>query len=46
MVDPDGPFKPNVINTVVFLISFTMQVSTFAVNYQVCAARAVLQRRR
>ncbi len=34
-IDPDGPFVPNVINTVVFLVAFVMQVSTFCVNYQV-----------
>lgn len=32
--DLDGPFTPNVLNTVVFLITLTMQLSTFAVNYQ------------
>ncbi len=33
--DLDGPFTPNVLNSVVFLLTLTMQVSTFAVNYQV-----------
>jgi hypothetical protein len=33
--DLDGPFTPNVLNTVIFLVTLTMQVSTFAVNYQV-----------
>eukprot|EP00696_Hemimastix_kukwesjijk_P016978 gnl/Hemi2/5538_TR1900_c0_g1_i2.p1 gnl/Hemi2/5538_TR1900_c0_g1~~gnl/Hemi2/5538_TR1900_c0_g1_i2.p1 ORF type:complete len:147 (+),score=60.51 gnl/Hemi2/5538_TR1900_c0_g1_i2:43-441(+) len=30
----DGDFKPNMINTVVFLISASMQMATFAVNYR------------
>jgi hypothetical protein len=34
-VDPDGPFAPNVINTVVFMASFVMQITTFCFNYQV-----------
>jgi len=32
--DPDIPFKPNLINTSVFLVSCAMQVSTFLVNYR------------
>merc|ERR1711871_225131 len=32
-MEPDGDFKPNVINTVVFLLSSTMQINTFAANY-------------
>jgi len=31
--DPDGKFKPNVLNTVVFLISSVQIVGTFAANY-------------
>jgi hypothetical protein len=30
----DAPFKPTLINSAVFLISSTMHVSTFAVNYR------------
>merc|ERR1712224_637430 len=30
---PDGEFKPNVINSVVFLLSAIMQINTFSVNY-------------
>ena len=37
--DLDGAFTPNILNSVVFLITMTMQVSTFAVNYQVCLGR-------
>jgi len=33
-VDLDAPFKPTLINSAVFLISTTMHVSTFAVNYR------------
>ena len=32
--DLEAPFKPCLINTAVFLISTTMHVSTFAVNYR------------
>eukprot|EP01135_Chromosphaera_perkinsii_P002778 Nk52_evm146s226 gene=Nk52_evmTU146s226 len=32
-VDVDADFEPNVVNSAVFIISSTMQVSTFAVNY-------------
>ncbi|ETO06546.1 hypothetical protein RFI_30843, partial [Reticulomyxa filosa] len=31
--DPEGKFKPNVVNTVVFLVSTVQQVTTFAANY-------------
>jgi len=33
-ISPDSDFKPNLINSGVFLISAAMQVTTFAVNYQ------------
>ena len=32
--DLEAPFKPTLINSAVFLISNTMHVSTFAVNYR------------
>ena len=32
-IDVDSDFAPNVVNSAVFIISSTMQVSTFAVNY-------------
>jgi cation-transporting ATPase 13A1 len=31
---PDGKFRPNVINTVMFLVSCIMQVTTFVANYK------------
>ncbi len=34
-IDLDAEFKPNILNTVIYLISLTMQISTFAINYQV-----------
>ena len=32
--EPDGDFTPNLVNTVCWLISFVVQLCTFAVNYQ------------
>eukprot|EP00164_Ancoracysta_twista_P001172 GFYU01001542.1.p1 GENE.GFYU01001542.1~~GFYU01001542.1.p1 ORF type:complete len:117 (-),score=34.87 GFYU01001542.1:123-473(-) len=34
VVDLEADFKPNIVNTVVYLISTSMQVSTFAINYR------------
>lgn len=31
---PDSVFSPSVMNTIVYLISFTMQINTFVVNYK------------
>jgi cation-transporting ATPase 13A1 len=31
---PDADFKPNLVNTAVFLISMCMQLATFVVNYE------------
>ena len=31
---PDGEFKPNVLNTVVFLVDMAMQLIVFLVNYK------------
>ncbi|KAK9819655.1 hypothetical protein WJX72_000825 [[Myrmecia] bisecta] len=33
MLTPDSEFKPNLVNTVCFLVSFIIQLSTFGVNY-------------
>ncbi|RIB07790.1 hypothetical protein C2G38_2112725 [Gigaspora rosea] len=33
-VDLEGDFEPSLLNTAVYLISLSMQVSTFAINYQ------------
>ena len=30
---PDGPFLPNTLNTVTFLLQFTMGITTFVANY-------------
>jgi len=32
--DPDGEFHPNILNSVVFLVSTSMNVATFLANYQ------------
>lgn len=34
--EPNATFKPNLVNTVCFLVQFIIQLMTFAVNYQVC----------
>lgn len=31
---PDGKFTPNVINSIMFLLSAVMQVNTFVANYK------------
>lgn len=31
---PDADFKPNLVNTAVYLISMCMQLATFVVNYE------------
>eukprot|EP00753_Platysulcus_tardus_P006477 PLAT14238.2.p1 GENE.PLAT14238.2~~PLAT14238.2.p1 ORF type:complete len:640 (-),score=382.99 PLAT14238.2:55-1884(-) len=33
-MEPDGDFKPNIINSVVFLVSHVLTVNTFVVNYK------------
>ncbi|KAJ3085284.1 hypothetical protein HK102_000140 [Quaeritorhiza haematococci] len=33
-IDLDAEFKPNLLNSAVYLVSLTMQISTFAINYQ------------
>ncbi|RKP09816.1 hypothetical protein THASP1DRAFT_34310 [Thamnocephalis sphaerospora] len=33
-VDLDGEFEPTLLNSAIYLISLSMQVSTFAINYQ------------
>ncbi|KAJ1963048.1 putative cation-transporting ATPase 1 [Dispira parvispora] len=33
-VDLDGDFSPTLLNTAVYFISLSMQISTFAINYQ------------
>src|SRR3990167_9999550 len=33
-VDDDAPFSPSLINSAIFLISSSMHVNTFAVNYR------------
>lgn len=34
-VTPDSDFEPNLLNSAMYLVSLIMQVSTFAINYQV-----------
>ncbi|KXS17953.1 hypothetical protein M427DRAFT_235935 [Gonapodya prolifera JEL478] len=33
-IDLDAKFQPNLLNTAIYLVSLTMQISTFAINYQ------------
>lgn len=33
-IDLDADFKPNILNSAIYLISLTMHVATFAINYQ------------
>ena len=33
--EPNADFKPNLVNTICFLVQFIIQLMTFAVNYQV-----------
>lgn len=30
---PDAEFKPNLVNTVCFLVNWIIQITTFAINY-------------
>jgi len=39
--DPDGKFKPNTLNTVVYLMSTTMTITTFLSNYRVRQSHAL-----
>ncbi|OMH79691.1 Manganese-transporting ATPase 4 [Zancudomyces culisetae] len=33
-IDLDSPFEPNLLNTAMYLLSLSQQISTFAINYQ------------
>lgn len=34
-IDLDAKFQPNILNSGVYLVTLIMQISTFAINYQV-----------
>lgn len=34
-VDIESEFKPNILNSAVYIMAMALQVSTFAVNYRV-----------
>lgn len=42
---PDTEFKPNLVNTVCFLVQFIVMLVTFAVNYQARATALLLRHR-
>ena len=35
-IDLEAKFEPNLLNTAIYLIGLSQQVSTFAINFQVC----------
>lgn len=35
-VDLEAKYSPNLLNSAIYLISLSQQVSTFAINFQVC----------
>ena len=35
-IDLEAKFEPNLLNTAIYLLSLSQQVSTFAINFQVC----------
>ena len=41
--EPNSDFKPNLVNTVCFLVQFIIQLITFGVNYQVRRHLALLE---
>ena len=36
LIDLDAKFEPNLLNTAIYLLGLSQQVSTFAINFQVC----------
>ena len=43
-IDLEAKFEPNLLNTAIYLLSLSQQVSTFAINFQVCAFVGLYQR--
>lgn len=41
-IDLDAKFEPNLLNTAIYLLGLSQQVSTFAINFQVCFRVLVL----
>jgi hypothetical protein len=37
IIDLEAKFEPNLLNTAIYLLSLSQQVSTFAINFQVRA---------
>ena len=37
VIDLEAKFEPNLLNTAIYLLSLSQQVSTFAINFQVCS---------
>lgn len=36
VIDLEAKFEPNLLNTAIYLLGLSQQVSTFAINFQVC----------
>lgn len=41
-MDLDAKFEPGLLNTAIYLLGLSQQVSTFAINFQVCARQISL----
>lgn len=42
-IDLEAKFEPNLLNTAIYLLGLSQQVSTFAINFQVRAVRVCME---